>query len=172
MPSRGHLGTPTLPSHPSGATATSTLLGSYARAVTLGLVTCLLVPNLARAQGGYEGDYLNLSLPGDGTTPDAHAMAEQQREALKGPRAAATASSQGDASYSLGFDLPPALLLPEIGLSYSSATGRHSVVARGWSLNAGMSIERIRGRELLGAYSDLLGSSELLVPVPRSSLPG
>ena len=117
-------------------------------------------------------DYLNLSFTGDGATPSAMEVFEQQARKLASLRAASSVSNKGDASYSVPVPLPPALRAPEVGLAYSSQGGGHSYIARGWSIDAGMQMTRITGAAASHAYDSYAevyrigggGLSGLVVP--------
>jgi len=106
----------------------------------LGLLVC---PLTAGAEDGY-GNYLNVSFSGDGTTPTMLERYEQSR-----PSVSAAPFSELDASgavtYGVPLELPPALLQPDLSLRYHSGKGDHSWVARGWSIDSGLTVRRARG---------------------------
>ena len=122
------------------------------------LTLWILMPRTGAAQSSFDGtvvrgDYLNLSFTGDGKTPSASALYDAQERQLAAPKAAAKASDQGDAGYSIPLPLPPAQLSPDVSIQYSSAAGDHTFLSRGWTLSAGMSITRITGQQASQAYA-------------------
>ncbi len=120
--------------------------------------TCALLLSSTVAAAQEPADFLQLSFTGDGTTPSAMSVFEDQREGLAAPRYAVNESARGDASYSIPIELPPALVQPTLALVYSSAGGTHSHISRGWSIDAGMRITRISGNEGSHAYAEYMRS--------------
>jgi len=119
-------------------------------------VLASLASPLALAQTGaveMSAEFLNLSFPGDGETPLASDLFAEQERRLSTARAAGSVSDSGDLSFSVPLTFPPARLAPELGLSYSSSGSAHSWVSRGWTLQAGMRIERVTGVEAAHAYA-------------------
>jgi len=102
------------------------------------------------------GNFQNLSYTGDGTTLSATQLLEASQRRAQQARFAASASAKGDAQYGVGLALPAALLAPSVGLSYNSAGGEHSWVARGWELGHGqVTVERIQRKVGAEAYGDV-----------------
>lgn len=114
--------------------------GSFVAAATLALAGTALAQ-----EGGSDPSqpgFLGLSFGGDGHQPTAADLFAALDRSVASSRAAANASPRGDATYGIPIALPPALLMPDLALTYSSSAGRHSPLGRGWALRAGMTITR------------------------------
>lgn len=135
------------------------------------LVMVLGLSSVSFASGGFE----NLSFTGDGKTPNTLALYEAQSRGFAEPRDLAVADQRGGVSYSIPVLMPPMLLAPQVAIQYSANAG-DSVVATGWSLAAGPTIDRIVGPAASLAYGDYqevfrlsgAGLSGLLLPTPDS----
>ncbi|MFT4623302.1 MAG: hypothetical protein ACI8PZ_001958, partial [Myxococcota bacterium] len=116
--------------------------------------------------------FMSLSVTGDGVTPGSSQLLASLAVDARLADHGVSAGASGELSYGIGLELPPALLSPELSLTYSSGAGPQSWVGRGWSLSAGMRITSLGPREQLGAYSDTPdavrvsggGLSGLLIP--------
>ncbi len=125
--------------------------------ILLGALVCAnMTASPGFAAGGWEdADHLQLSYTGDGHLPSAMSQFQAQERQLATARSNVSASPKGVASYQIDLDLPPALFAPSLSLSYSSATGDHTVLARGWDLSVGMPINRVSARAQTHAYAGL-----------------
>src|SRR6187455_69236 len=89
----------------------------------------------ASGQTAEPGNFLNLSVSGDGKTPSALELLQGVERKLSEPQSAVSASATGDASWSLPLPLPSARHMPTVSLGYSSAGGVGSV-GRGFAVDA------------------------------------
>ncbi len=71
---------------------------------------------------------------GDGRTPGFGEYLEARTPAVRQLGHLAEAGARGGGSYGLGFELPPAILRPELGWAYSSEGGPTLEGVQGWSL--------------------------------------
>ncbi len=123
--------------------------------ITVLLLTVGVWPTVATGQPvDVEDNYLNLAFTGDGRTPSAAQILERQAREVNGARSEVGSGATGDVSYGVPIGLPPALLAPELSLSYSSAAGTHSIVGRGWDVQAGMRIVSMSARSRTHLWSD------------------
>ncbi|MCB9672659.1 MAG: hypothetical protein H6734_24490 [Alphaproteobacteria bacterium] len=99
--------------------------------------------------------FSGLGFPGDGATPsmlDYLGSMEIQRSSASN---LGSADPKGGFGYGVGLEGPPALLAPSVSLSYASDAGDGSVLARGWTLDVGMTVSALSERERLGDYAGL-----------------
>lgn len=86
---------------------------------------------------------LDWQVPGDGKTPTfAQQYLDGARREVKPAAHLASASIHGDAMYGYDFALPPAILKPTLGLSYSSNAVWSTEFAAGWSFTGLLEIRR------------------------------
>ena len=87
---------------------------------------------------------------GDGTTPSFAQLLDQHRPAAPDAGHPVTPGAKGAASYGLSFDLPPAIVQPSLGISYSSSGAFDAELAYGWSLSGPMEMRVAKEQ----AYAD------------------
>src|SRR5262245_16584812 len=86
------------------------------------------------------GNYLVISFTGDGETPsNLERLGKNIQRGATNLQGAASATSSGDATFSIPIDVPATKLTPAVALTYNSSAGVGSV-GRGWSLTVGPSI--------------------------------
>ena len=98
-----------------------------------------------------------MSFTGDGKTPSALSLYERQGRQAKGARTQASGTANGEVSYAVPLTLPPAILQPSVSLNYSSGSGDHSVLGRGWQLDFGPTIRAPSPRSLGHVWADVPG---------------
>ena len=90
------------------------------------------------------------NVPGDGKTPTFMQYLDAQNVDVKASKHLVGSTPKGDSVFSHSFDLPPALLQPSLGISYSSDGGPSIEMPYGWSLDGIMEICRPLQRAYLG----------------------
>ncbi|MCB9670813.1 MAG: hypothetical protein H6734_15135, partial [Alphaproteobacteria bacterium] len=101
-------------------------------------------------------NFMNLAYVGDGSTISGNQLLEASIRAAQNPRAAASYTERGAASYAIPIPTPATRHSPSVSLGYTSEGTEHSWIARGWSLDHGFpTITRMRGVEATQAYGDV-----------------
>jgi hypothetical protein len=80
------------------------------------------------------------SITGDSATPNALTSMGNNALAVKTGKHLLNAGAAGSLSYSVGIDLPPALLKPVLSVDYTSGAGQDFEVAYGWRISGIQSI--------------------------------
>ncbi|MCB9682048.1 MAG: hypothetical protein H6733_11340 [Alphaproteobacteria bacterium] len=114
----------------------------------------LCTPHAAWAQSE-SAVFSGLAHGSDASTPNYADYLSMQAPKLVGAQQLGDVGDSGELGYTVGIDLPPALLPPSVAVSYSSAAlGAPNRVATGWSLSYGMQITRPSRAAEVGAYKD------------------
>lgn len=93
-------------------------------------------------------------IPGDGKTPTFMQYLDVKGATAKPAKELVAATAKGDVTYSFGFDLPPAILKPSLGLANSSEGGSDVEMPAGWNLQGIAEIRRpiARAYETAGPF--------------------
>lgn len=111
-------------------------------------------PSLATEGSATEGRFVGLDYAGDGKTPSLLDHLTQHTPAVQAGPGGATVGAGGEAHYRVPISLPPALLAPDLALTYQSSAGVLTDLARGWSIQSGMHLSLPPLRHRLRAYAD------------------
>ncbi|MEQ1505089.1 MAG: hypothetical protein ABMB14_22840, partial [Myxococcota bacterium] len=125
-------------------------------AAAFGAAWVVVCAQVALGQTETTGDFLNLSFTGDGRTPSSLELHGRATRGAVAASFAATASSTGDATWSLPLALPTARLMPAVSVSYSSSGG-YGWVGRGFAVQAGLDVRAPTGPAAAG-YVDVPGA--------------
>ena len=89
-----------------------------------------------------QGNYLDVPVSGSGIAPSAIDLWKEATRSAPVPEGAGLANPRGELTQGHTFPLPPGLLQPQLGLTYSTGTSSHSWVGRGWSLSTGLTVQQ------------------------------
>lgn len=109
------------------------------------------------------------NIPGDGKTPTSLQYQDAQNIRVKPSKSLVGIGSRGDASWSFGIDLPPALLKPALSLGCTSSGEPNIEMTLGCAINGIAEIRRPLQRAFSDGGKDGLVKAEFLIQGPGFS---